>query len=256
MGIPGTTCHSSAHPRARVCVYTCTRARAHLRGAPELPAARERDEGERGPVGDAEGEGGREGGLLNRMHRSTDPIAVTGEKKWQDVTLKRAWRILIGRSFRTGTPGDTDSFLFFFLLFFDKLKGVRSGRGIEGWGRGRGRARRGDCSFHQDLGIRYDVEYPGFLAIVWYQAEDRIYLSPRMRYAYLCLRMRRSVSLRELIYNIYFFLFFTVIVRNLATGEKISSALEMNRDRSRWIATSRTFGVLAISRSITGNVSA
>lgn len=52
MGIPGTTCHSSAHPRARVCVYTCTRARAHLRGVPELPAARERDEGERGdPLG-------------------------------------------------------------------------------------------------------------------------------------------------------------------------------------------------------------
>lgn len=55
----------------------------------------------------------------------------------------------------------------FFLFFFDKLKGVRSGRG------GR-RERRRLLFSSRPLGIRYDAEkYPGFLAIVWHQAEGK-----------------------------------------------------------------------------------
>lgn len=91
MGIPGTTCHSSVHPRVPVCVYTCTRARAHLRhhaGATSRSLARslakQEDRKARrqlNEVGKGVGDQGKVGGSLNRMHRSTDLIARSREKK-------------------------------------------------------------------------------------------------------------------------------------------------------------------------------
>lgn len=131
MGIPGTTCHSSAHPRARVCVYTCTRARAHLRGVPELPArlaSAMRAKG--GPLW-TRGKGERIAEPNAPIHGSD---SGHGRKKmtgrYLEESLTYSNRPELSRRHTRGyrfLP-----FLFFLLFFFDKLKGVRSGRGGEG----------------------------------------------------------------------------------------------------------------------------